>query len=55
MQGKNGLDIRKQQEKSYQNDDLFFLGFDKVKKMQASIIGATSWKYVSLERASVLA
>ena len=38
MQGKNGLDIRNQQEKSYQNDELLFLGFEKVKKMQASVI-----------------
>ena len=38
MQGKNGLDIRNQQEKSYQNDELFFSGFEKVKKMQASVI-----------------
>ena len=38
MQGKNSLDIRNQQEKNYQNDELFFLGFEKVKKMQASVI-----------------
>ena len=29
MQGKNGLDIRNQQEKSYQNDELFILGSEK--------------------------
>ena len=38
MEGKNCLDIRNQQEKSYQNDELFFLGFEKVQKMQASVI-----------------
>ena len=38
MQGKNGLDIHNQQEKSYQNDVVFFLGFVKVYKMQASVI-----------------
>ena len=32
MQGKNGIDIRNQQEKSYQNDELFVLGFEKVLK-----------------------
>ena len=36
--GKNGLHIRTQQEKSYQNYELFFLGFEKVLKMQASVI-----------------
>ena len=36
MPGKNGLDIRNQQEKSYQNEELFFLGFEKVRSMQAS-------------------
>ena len=30
--GKNGFDTRNQQEKSYQNDELFFLGFGKVLK-----------------------
>ena len=30
VQGKNGLDIRNQQEKSYQKDELFFMGFEKV-------------------------
>ena len=29
MQGKSGLDTRKQQEKSYQNYDFVFLGFEK--------------------------
>ena len=29
---KNGLTIRIQQEKSYQSDELFFLGFEKVFK-----------------------
>ena len=33
--GKNDLDIRNQQEESYQNDELFFIG---LKKMQASVI-----------------
>ena len=36
--GKNGLHIRIQQEKSYQYNELFFLGFEKVLKMQASEI-----------------
>ena len=36
--GKNRLHIRIQQEKSYQNDELFFLGFEKFIKMQASVI-----------------
>ena len=36
MQGKNGLDIRNQQEKSYKNDKHFIFGFEKVLKMQAS-------------------
>ena len=31
--GKNGLHIRIQQEKSYQNDKLFYLGFEKVIKI----------------------
>ena len=35
--GKNGLHIRIQQEKNYQNDELFFLGFKKVLKMQAHV------------------
>ena len=34
----NGLDVRKRQGKCCQNDELFFLGFKKVKKMQASVI-----------------
>ena len=38
MQGKNGLDIRNQQEKCYQNEELFFLGFETVNKMQAGVI-----------------
>ena len=29
MQGKNDLDVRNQQKKCYQNDELFFLGFEK--------------------------
>ena len=29
VQRKNGLNIRVQQEKTYQNDELFFLGFEK--------------------------
>ena len=36
---KNGLQKRIQQEKSYQNDEVFFLGFEKVLKVQASVIG----------------
>ena len=38
MLGKICFHIRIQQEKSYQNDELFFLGFEKVSKMQAGII-----------------
>ena len=34
MLGKNGLHIGIQREKSHQNDELFFLGFEKVLKMQ---------------------
>ena len=37
MLGKNGLHIRIQQDKSYQIVELFFLGFEKVLKMQASV------------------
>ena len=35
---KNGLNIRIQQEKNYQNDELFLLWFEKVLKMQGSVI-----------------
>ena len=38
MRGKNGLDIRNQQEKTYQKDELFFMGFEKVEKMEASVM-----------------
>ena len=38
MLGKNGLHIRIQQEKSYQSDKLFFLGFEKVLKMQVRVV-----------------
>ena len=38
MLGKNGLHIRIQQVKSYQNDELYFLGVEKVLKMQASVM-----------------
>ena len=38
MLGKIGLHICIQQEKNYQNDELFFLGFEKVLKLQASVI-----------------
>ena len=47
MQGKNGLEIRNQQVKSYQNDELFFLGFEKVEKMQAGVIGIKGVRYIS--------
>ena len=48
MLGKNGLHIRIQQEKSYQNDELFFLGFEKVLKMQASVIeNGTTFLFVN--------
>ena len=36
--GKNDLNIRIQQEKSYHNDEIFFFGFEKVLKMQVSVI-----------------
>ena len=36
--GKNGLDIRIQQKKSYQIDEIFFSGFEEYLKMQASVI-----------------
>ena len=36
--GKNSSHIRIPQEKSYQNGKLYFLGFEKVLKMQASDI-----------------
>ena len=39
MLEENGLNIRTQREKSYQNDELFFLGFENVLKMQTSVIG----------------
>ena len=38
MWRKNGLSIRLQQEKSYQKDELFLLGFEEVLKTQASVI-----------------
>ena len=38
MLGKNGVHIRIQQEKSYHNVKLFYLGFEKVLKMQGSVI-----------------
>ena len=41
MMGKTNLHIRIQQEKSYQNDELFSLGLEKVFKMQTSAIGVT--------------
>ena len=34
---KNVLNIRIQQEKNYLNDEHFFLGFENVLKMQASV------------------
>ena len=40
--GKIGLHIRIQQEKSYQKDEIFFLGSEKVLKMQASVICSQS-------------
>ena len=36
--GKNSLHIRIQQEKSYHRDEVIFLVFEKVFKMQASVI-----------------
>ena len=38
LEKKNDLQIRIQQEKSYEKDGLFFLEFEKVLKMQASVI-----------------
>ena len=38
MLGKNDLHIRIQQEKSYQIDEFFCLGFEKVLEMRASVI-----------------
>ena len=38
MLGDNGLNIRIQHEKNYQNDELFVLGFEKGLKMQACVI-----------------
>ena len=38
VEGKSGLDIRNQKDKSYKIDELFFLGHEKVKKMQAGVI-----------------
>ena len=38
MPGKNGLLIQIQQEKSYHNDELFYLGFENVLKMHASVM-----------------
>ena len=38
MFGKNALRIRIQEEKSFQNNELFFLGFEKVIKIQAGVI-----------------
>ena len=48
MLRKNGLHFRIQQEKSFQNDKFFYLGFEKVLKMQASVI------YESEEEAELL-
>ena len=36
--GKSGLNIRINQEKNYQNDELFFFAFVEVLKMQARIM-----------------
>ena len=46
MQGKNGSDIRNQQEKSYQNDKVFFLRFEIVLKMRASVINTFDSKTI---------
>ena len=44
---KKGLHIRIQQEKNHQNDQLLYLGFEKVLKMQASDIYAwCTWIFV---------
>ena len=40
--GKSSFKNRIQQEKSYQSDELFFLGFEKVLKMQASVMDERS-------------
>ena len=47
MPGKIGLHIRIQQEKSYQNDEFFFLGFEKVLKMQASVMSSGAWSQLT--------
>ena len=44
MLRKNGLHIRIQQEKIYQNDELFSLGFEKVLRMQASVIESQQYE-----------
>ena len=38
MLGKIGLNIRIEQEKRYQNNRIFFLGFETVSEMRASVI-----------------
>ena len=45
MLGKNGLTIRIQQGKSYQNYELILLCFEKVLKMQDSVIDRTLLLY----------
>ena len=46
MVGKNGLHIRNQKEKTYKKDELFFLEFEIVLKMQASAIYRLTLQYM---------
>ena len=46
MLGKNGLHIHNQQEKNYQNDELFVSGYKKVFKMQAIVINTLEVAYL---------
>ena len=50
MLGKNCLNIRLQLEKSYQNEELFLLRFEKVLKMQASVIDCLDHEVLAGER-----
>ena len=38
VRGKNGSNIHIQQKKSYQSDELFFMGFENAVKIRASVI-----------------
>ena len=45
MPGKFGLNIRIRQEKIYQNNVLFFVGFEKVLKIQVGVIYLCRYVY----------